>query len=1551
MNGHAESGVGAGDTLSTTSSTPSGKHSVEKIYQKKTQLEHILLRPDTYIGSVEPITQPMWVYDGEELGMRFRPVTFTPGLYKIFDEILVNAADNKQRDPKMKKMKITIDPERNIYSVWNDGSGIPVQMHKTEKMYVPSLIFGHLLTSSNFDDTQKKVTGGRNGFGAKLCNVFSRKFTVETASKSNKKKFKQTWTNNMGKALEPVITENSNDLDYTCVTFEPDLDKFNMEKMDADTIALFTKRAYDMCATVSGISVYLNGKMLPVKSFKDYVDMFIKKTNDDDPLALPPTLVHEKVNPRWEVAVCNSESGFKQISFVNSIATTKGGTHVNAVVDQLVEKLIAQVNKKNKDKQTVKPFQVKNQMWVFINCLVENPTFDSQTKENMTLQAKKYGSKCELSDKFMKGALNCGIVDSVLQWLTFKAQKDLNKKGGTDKKQVKLKGIPKLDDANEAGGKTSQECTLILTEGDSAKSLAVSGLGVVGRDHYGVFPLRGKLLNVRDSTTQQIIGNAEINNIMKIVGLQTKKKYDEADDLKNLRYGKIMIMTDQDQDGSHIKGLLINMVHHFWPGLLRKNFVEQFITPIVKVSKGSEVISFFSLPEFDEWRSNTPSWKTYNVKYYKGLGTSTMKEAKEYFSDMERHRILFRYGGRECDDSIVLGFAKNKANERKDWLNGYMTDRNERRRNNEPEIYLYKKDTKTVTYSDFVHKELVLFSNADTERSIPNIMDGLKPGQRKVLFTCFKRNDKKEVKVAQLAGSVAEKSSYHHGEVSLQGTIVNLAQNFVGSNNLNLLLPIGQFGTRLQGGKDAASPRYIFTMLNPVTKIMFNLNDEPNLNPQFEDNQKIEPEFYCPVIPMVLINGAEGIGTGWSTKILNHDVREVIANIKRLLNAEEPLPMVPSWKNFTGTVRQIDEEHYTVFGNVAVLDETTLEITELPVGTWTQNYKEAVLEPMLNGTEKEKPVITDYKEYHTDTTVKFVVYMPADKLHEAENMAGGLHKFFKLSADKASSNMVLFDSNNCIKKYESTLEILKEFYIVRLDMYDKRKKYMVGMMTAESEKMSAIARFILEKIEGTIVVENKVKKILVRELIAKNYPSDPVKKWKDDQSKKLKMLMGDDADLSDEENEDSKEKSSADEGPDYQYLLGMPLLNLTKEKKDEILKQRDVKLTELKTLEKTTIKKLWTDDLDATLDELVKQEQLENEENVATIALSNKAASKKKGKMARMTQKQGAHVDTKPSLNAKLVDPPSADTLKAGKAKTGGAGRGKGKKGKTLDDENGEVKAEPLDSDEELAGKSLAERLNASGNSKALKLISPKRENGEGGSDSKAKKVAVKRPAASTAGGAGAKGAAAAKSAGGPKSKQMKLTDMGTKSVSKKSPKGSPAKKGKKKNPWETDSEDEESDDLELSDVDEDEDDDQEEVVTVKSKKPARIEDDDDDDDFNAGLDNDDDDILEVAAPPKVKPVTKKPASKPAPKAKTQPSTSKAKPAPKKSPAKKKLDSDEESEDAFDIDDDDDEASPVIASSRPGRSRKQVNYKGMVGSDEEEQEDDFSNDDDDDDVE
>ncbi|XP_013109080.1 DNA topoisomerase 2 [Stomoxys calcitrans] len=1209
----------------------SGGVSIEKLYQKKSQLEHILLRPDTYIGSVEHTKELMWVYNEETNRMVQREISFVPGLYKIFDEILVNAADNKQRDKSMSAIKIDIDPEKNTIAVWNNGQGIPVTMHKDEKMYVPTMIFGHLLTSSNYNDDEKKVTGGRNGYGAKLCNIFSTMFTVETSSKEYKRSFKQTWAANMTKTTDPKIKDFSG-TDYTKITFSPDLTKFKMDRLDEDIVALMSRRAFDVAASTKGIAVYLNGKKLAVKNFKDYIDLYIKS---DDDAGQPIKIVYEQCGERWEIACCPSDRGFQQVSFVNSIATTKGGRHVDHVVDNIIKQLLEVLKKKNKGGISIKPFQVRNHMWIFVNCLIENPTFDSQTKENMTLQAKSFGSKCVITEKFIGMISKSGIVESVLSWAKFKAQNDIAKTGG--KKSSKIKGIPKLEDANEAGTKNSYMCTLILTEGDSAKSLAVSGLGVIGRNFYGVFPLRGKLLNVREATFKQLAENAEINNLCKIIGLQYKKKYLTMDDIKTLRYGKVMIMTDQDQDGSHIKGLLINFIHTNWPELLRLPFLEEFITPIVKATKKNEELSFYSLPEFEEWKLDTPNHNTYNIKYYKGLGTSTSKEAKEYFQDMERHRILFKYDGSKDDDSIVMAFSKKHIESRKEWLTAHMDEVKRRKTLGLPERYLYAKGTKAVTYTDFVNLELILFSNADNVRSIPCLVDGFKPGQRKVMFTCFKRNDKREVKVAQLSGSVSEMSAYHHGEVSLQMTIVNLAQNYVGSNNINLLEPRGQFGTRLTGGKDCASARYIFTIMSPLARMIFHPSDDPLLQYEVDDGQKIEPVWYMPIIPMVLVNGADGIGTGWSTKIFNHNPRDIMKNIRRLLANEEPTPMHPWYKNFRGDIEYISDGRYISSGNIQIIQGDKIEISELPVGTWTQTYKENVLEPLSNGSEKVKAIISDYREYHTDTTVRFVITLAPGEFDRLNEEPGGFHRVFKLTSSMSTNQMHCFDELNCLRRFPTSLDILKAYYPLRLEYYQKRKDYLVGMLTAQADRLTDQARFILEKCERTLVVENKKRKAMIDELIKRGYRPDPVKEWQRRINVQEEEEPEEEEEAGEEEGSTSvvkKEKKPVDaekafqkltDVKKYDYLLGMSMWMLTEERKNELLKQRDQKLAELAALKEKTIQMMWLDDLDELEKKMDEVEEKERLDELGINKKQAKALAKNKAAAAAATKKRGSN--------------------------------------------------------------------------------------------------------------------------------------------------------------------------------------------------------------------------------------------------------------------------------------------------------------------------------------
>ncbi|KAK4379698.1 hypothetical protein RND71_001560 [Anisodus tanguticus] len=1182
---------------SNNANIPNNK-TIEQTYQKKTQLEHILLRPDTYIGSVEKHTQTLWVWENDS--MIHRPVTYVPGLYKIFDEILVNAADNKQRDPKMDAVEVVIDPEQNFISVYNNGDGIPVEIHQEEGVYVPELIFGHLLTSSNYDDAEKKTTGGRNGYGAKLTNIFSNEFVIETADGKRQRKYKQVFSNNMGKKSEPIITKCKASENWTKVSFKPDLAKFNMEQLEADVVALMRKRVIDLGGCLGNtVKVKLDSQRIPVKSFEEYCKLFLDSTD-----AKREFLKVKDADGvlRWEICVSLSEGQFQQVSFVNSIATIKGGTHVDYVANQIANHIMGVVNKKNKN-ANIKAHAVKNHLWMFVNALIDNPAFDSQTKETLTLRQSSFGSKCELQPDFLKKVeKNIGIVDTLLSWADFKNSKDLKKTDGKKSEKVK---VEKLEDANDAGGRNSDKCTLILTEGDSAKALAMAGISVVGRDHYGVFPLRGKLLNVREASHKQVSENKEIEAIKKILGLQTGKEYDSV---KSLRYGHLMIMTDQDHDGSHIKGLLINFIHTFWPSLLKvPSFLVEFITPIVKAThKSGRILSFYTMPEYESWRKSLgASSSGWSIKYYKGLGTSTSKEGKEYFQDLQKHRKDFIWADNQDGESIELAFSKKKIEARKNWLRQF-----------EPGTHLDQKE-KYISYTEFVNKELILFSMADLQRSIPSMLDGLKPGQRKILFCAFKRNFIKEAKVSQFSGYVSEHSAYHHGEQSLSSTIIGMAQDYVGSNNVNLLQPNGQFGTRNMGGKDHASSRYIYTRLSPIARFLFPKDDDTVLDYLNEDGQSIEPTWYVPIIPMVLVNGSEGIGTGWSSYVPNYNPRDLVANVRCLLNDELMEPMDPWYKGFKGKIEKTATKEagatYTVTGIIEEVNETTLRISELPVRRWTEDYKQ-FLESMTVSTDKTKDAfIKEVRAYGDENSVCFEVIMSEENLLLAQQE--GLLKKFKLTTTISTSNMHLFDSRGKIKKYDTPEEILEEFY----------HRSLLEILELELLRIENKVKFILGVVKGEIIVNNRKRADLLIELKNKGFTPFPKKKA-------VEAVIADTTDDPEDSEESPEESNRGVRASDYDYLLSMAIGTLTLEKIQELCAERDKLNGEVEDMRNATPKVLWMKDLDVLDKQLDEQDKIDIQTEEAREKIKKKvmnAAGVKAPKpRPRKTTKKAAVVES-----------------------------------------------------------------------------------------------------------------------------------------------------------------------------------------------------------------------------------------------------------------------------------------------------------------------------------
>ena len=938
------------------------------------------------------------------------------------------------------------------------------------------MIFGELLTGSNFDDSERKITGGRNGYGAKLANILSRRFTVRTGDRKRRKLLSITWKNNMSKKMRPEL-EKYKGKDFTEVIFEPDLKLFGFETLSADMVSLFEKRVIDLAGVLpKSVKVNLNGVRVECQDFRSYCRFYFRTQIEKEEKMRaegredfePFNLIYMKKD-RWEVGVVLSESKFSQVSFVNSICTSRGGSHVNYIVDQIIAQIRKKIIKKHK-KANIKPYIIKNNLFLFVNCLIENPAFDSQTKETLKKAPSKFGSKCELTSEFMSKVMSTGLLESILFMLQAKEKLAMNKLLNAKKKK-RLIDVDKLEDANKAGGRESEECVLILTEGDSAKTLAISGLEIVGREYYGVYPIRGKFLNVRQAENKTIMKNKEIQNLMKIVGLQMNKDYR---DLRSLRYGGIMIMTDQDVDGSHIKGLLMNFISFFWPSLIKRHgFLIQFVTPILKAfGPRKTVFSFFTAQDFKKWASRRSDIEKFDIKYYKGLGTSTDDEARDYFREFEKHTIKFRYEDNEDLKSLEMVFGKD-AEQRKKWLDTY--DENLAVDHNRSEI----------SYKEWVDQEMIHFSVYSNLRTICHIIDGLKPSKRKIIYGFFKRNLKKEVKVAQISGYIAEHSAYHHGEVSLQNTIVKLAQNYVGSNNLNLLEPIGQFGTRLMGGKDHASPRYINTKLSSIARKLFPEHDDHLLDYLVDDGKIVEPKFYVPILPYILINGSIGIGTGYSSTIPCYEINQIAQQfLKKLETGEDFSNLVPWFKGFKGEIVVNQGKGFITKGTFELDQENcTLSITELPIGSWTKNYKE-----QLNKMIKDDYLIEDFTEHHTVTSVDFRIVLKEESMRKLQS-AADVEKIFKLNSRISTNNMVMFNCEGKIRKFQEMRHIMEHFYHVRLEFYKKRKQYLVSLINRDLKILENKIKFIRSVMERKLKIQNRGAKAILTDLVEMGFLS------------------------------------------------------------------------------------------------------------------------------------------------------------------------------------------------------------------------------------------------------------------------------------------------------------------------------------------------------------------------------------------------------------------------------------------------------------------------------
>ena len=1094
-------------------------------YEKTDQLTHIRKRPDTYVGSrkLQTLTSHC-VADvlAQTPTLITKNISYIPAMLRIFVEIVSNAIDNIYRSEEdsinMTKIKIDIDQETGETSVWNDGMWIPLDKHEETGLAIPHLIFGELLTSDNYDDTRDRQGSGRNGYGAKLTNVFSTTFKIEIGVPDDSGDglivYRQTWSEGMTKFTKATITKRKTGNPYTCVTWIPDFEYFNITKYSEDIISLYYRYIYDsaMIAGCSKVSVWLNNKKVPISNLKEYAKLF---TDSEE-------LLEMKTSNSTVVLIPSKTFSFS--AFTNGVHNSDGGVHLDLWSNAIFRPLMNKFNTKGRPQVSMR--DIKQFFRILIKCDLPSPEFSSQSKTYLTSPSPEV----KVTTKNISTLMKWDFAEKVHDIIKGKELLSLKK---IERKKKTFQKIPGYDPANLSGSVKSSECILIFTEGLSAKAYAARGIDkgfignkdmpqIKGRDYFGLFPLRGKLLNVKNAKTLSIANNKEIKNSIAAINLRIDVDYTLEKNFKTLNYGKIAILCDADVDGIHIKGLLINMFHTLFPTLLKREdpFIISMETPIVRVFEGRKAHIFYNEAKYKEFITK-PGKAKLKKKYYKGLGTSSNKEVMETFGE----KIIKYTFDENADENMGLLFKSTQADSRKTWLTNY-----------DPKNTLSdgKGKVSDMTITDFINYNMIQFSIDDCGRSIPHILDGLKESQRKILYSVFKKKltyTSKTLKVAQLSGYVAEHSGYHHGEQCLYDTIIKLANDIVGMNNIPLLYRDGQYGTRLQGGKDAAAGRYIFTKADQLTRLIFPAIDDNLLPRHHDDGDLIEPKFYIPIIPMILVNGTIGIGTGWSCSIPTYNPIDLISACKTWISkGDDSVPELHPWfRNFKGSVEQESPTRHITSG-IFERKGNKVTISELPIGLWTDKYKE-FLEDLL-----EQKLIKSLKNYSTPQVVKFVIT-------ESRNGLKCTRENLKLTSAINTTNMVLFTPNGKLRKFNTVKEILINFCKCRLSLYNKRREYLIKIMEKEVKIASNKMKYLEAVMNETLIIFKRSELEIISDM----------------ETMKL------------EKNKDS-----------YDYLLNLTSRSFSQDKLDTLQKEIDALSTKLKEALKKSGKECWLSEL-ATL--------------------------------------------------------------------------------------------------------------------------------------------------------------------------------------------------------------------------------------------------------------------------------------------------------------------------------------------------------------------------------
>jgi DNA topoisomerase-2 len=1149
----------------------------ESDYTKHTHHSHVLARPEVYIGSMQKIIRPEWLLDTETKKLVNKNVDIPEGLIRIYLEIVSNAADNSYESRWMKKSDpgdIKVTMENGWITVRNTGEPMIITVEQelsspNECITLIDHLFGTLLTSSHYDENIYRIAAGTNGYGAKLSNIFSKEFIVRVGNSKEGLEHESIWKNNMYEKVSSKTTpafeydkktkmwvkgkgKKYTGESYVEVSYLLDFEKFGYTEYPTNTSGLFAKYLIDYSLTCK-IPVYFNNELFDNRNIKEYSKLIFSEEKyqssivhyewegDKIPISLKKLKDKELADaiskssnpdciPMIEICVIDTPDECESFSWVNGIITKDGGINVdeanNTLAKDFLEMFIESQNistpepgKKKKENKTLLTIKdVKPHFSIIINCRLKDPTFTSQSK------TKLLSPKCKFNFKSQE-------LKSCLGWDLFirlKEEEDFKHQRFENKTNPKTKGRLKLDkgeEANKAGSEESYKCTLYLTEGQSAEGYPKKRISLLpgNKDYAGYYPLKGKVLNTINASDETISNNEEIKTLIRLIGLTENMDYSIEENRKTLRYGAgVLSCVDADNDGKHINCLLLNFLNENYRSFLQNGLFAYLLTPVIKLFDKKKIYKrFYSEDEFIKWLNKNPNHK-YKVKYYKGLGTS---ETPDIIDDMTTAATIICFYDSSADEYLKLAFDKTKADLRKQWIENWR----DKTRVDDIQIVDLSKILKKRNITNIINTDLIDYSVHVLFRSIPNFKDGLKKSQRQALYYILKTwkygiGDVDETKVAQIVGTASTVMQYHHGPKSLEDTIIKMAQNYIGSNNLNLFQPCGDFGSRHQLGKDCASSRYILTKTEWFIKHIFQKELIDIIDFNFVDGEKVEPVWIPCDIPLHIINGCNGIGTGYSTFIPCHNPFDIIKWIIQKCEGTTPKFKILPWynkfngeiklKNLKSKIENISEEFgeeennlitgitMKTYGKFEIIktypDESCdILITEIPIGV-----SPFLFGKWLEKNEGLKPKKDDKMDFVFKTFFDNSIQIPEEKivfkLGKVKSVGGGpiTHETLKLVKSFGISNMVLIDDKGFPIKYNSVGEMLEVYYTNMIEVYGKMIQKRIENTKIEIDNINIHIKFLNHILDKEITYENTKKNDIYTQMNKHGIPNEFLEKVK-----------------------------------------------------------------------------------------------------------------------------------------------------------------------------------------------------------------------------------------------------------------------------------------------------------------------------------------------------------------------------------------------------------------------------------------------------------------------